>query len=61
MDLKKYGIPDVFQPSWINMVRDPVERSISRIFSELPGRNISRLDFDIEQCLINKDEVDVCH
>ncbi len=29
---KKYGVPKDFVPSWINVIREPVQRTISRIF-----------------------------
>ena len=55
IDLTYYGIPTEFHPSWINVVRDPVERWISKFYYLRKKRNQTVEKFNLLDCLSNLD------
>ncbi len=53
----RYGIPKQFHPNWMNVVREPIERQISRIYYYIKENNVTTRHFHLESCFKKKKPV----
>jgi hypothetical protein len=57
LDARKFGIAPDLRPNLINVIREPLERQLSRIYntySRMPLNNQTVENFDLEHCLRNQ-------